>query len=91
MEKVIGESYQDREKKNCHDFTGNFFLSQTSLSLMSALLRKFTFGTKETYLPLTLVHVNIVMYSLSYWMNQPVLPAISQKIGEEQGEGKAIG
>ena len=35
----------------------------------------------SSVLPLVLVHFNIVMYALGYWVTQPVLPFLSKKLG----------
>ena len=34
-------------------------------------------------LPLLLVHFNIVMYAMGYWITQPVLPFLSKKLGAD--------
>ena len=44
-------------------------------------------------LPLLLVHFNIVMYAMGYWITQPVLPFLSKKLGADAvvfGEEPAI-
>jgi len=33
--------------------------------------------------PLTLVHLNIVLYALTYWMSRPVLPFLSEQLGAD--------
>uniref|UniRef100_A0A7S3PFX6 Major facilitator superfamily (MFS) profile domain-containing protein n=1 Tax=Aplanochytrium stocchinoi TaxID=215587 RepID=A0A7S3PFX6_9STRA len=43
-------------------------------------------GTWSSTFPLLMVHLNIVIYALCFWMQQPVLPFLSKELGVD-GQG----
>lgn len=56
--------------------------SQNSQSSVNSCLSKWTNGknTQDVYLIL-LIQLNVVIYAMSYWMQQPVLPFIIEQLG----------
>jgi len=39
---------------------------------------------EKAIIPLVLVHINLIIYALAFWMQQPVLPFLSKELGADQ-------
>ena len=38
-----------------------------------------------SFWPLLLIHANITIYALTFWMQQPVMPFLSKELGADAG------
>ena len=55
-------------------------------------LEKWTHGqTYHDVFIILLIQLNVVIYAMSYWMQQPVLPFIIEKLGSNLNEGDSAG